>query len=174
MIIVLPWDKCRLAAKDAIERTVSSLELGLKEGKCPEQRAISWSIDVWAALPEMAISHALKLPYNGCGVVNGKFQKSVDVGKAVEVRTVEGGYLRKVNHLLVRPRDRDDARYVLVGFLGPTTDGLTFKVLGWIYGHEAKKPLWWGLKSKQGEDPYAYWVHENQLRVFDPDDAGWD
>ena len=101
-------------------------------------------LDVQGAAAELAASKYLRLVWNfGCEGA----KEEADLYPNVEVRTTRhlGG------RLIVRPQDIDDRPYVLVVGELPT-----FRVVGWAYGHEAKR-----------EEPRAdgsHWLPQSGLR----------
>lgn len=62
-----------------------------------------------------------------------------DIGRDIQVRTRTGAF----DELCVRPDDNDDHRYVLVIGNVPT-----FRLIGWLYGYEAKDAEWRGWSGK--------------------------
>ena len=106
-----------------------------------------WSEHIEGACGEQAVAKALNVYWDG----------SIDSFKrddlpGLQVRT-------RSNHqwdLLIRPNDPDQAVYVLVTGRCPS-----YRVHGWIHGHEAKQACW--LRD-YGNRPPAYFVPQSALR----------
>jgi hypothetical protein len=82
--------------------------------------------------------------------------KEADLGQALQVRTRS----RHDYDLLVRPGDRDDD-----AFLHVTHEDNVFRLRGWLWGHEAKQPLF--LRDYGGRPP-AFFVPGSHLRKVEP------
>ena len=75
-----------------------------------------------------------------------------DIGSNIQVRTRS----RDDYQLIVRNKDADDEIFILV-----RGKGVTYTVVGWVYGHEAKQEKY--LKNHGGR-PAAYFVPDSELR----------
>lgn len=111
----------------------------------------SWTVDIEGAGAEMAVAKYRNVFWMGS---IGKFKKEADVsGMEVRSTTLEHG------SLIIREGDNDDARFVLVVGKLPYK-----KIVGWIYGREAKQSKW--LRAPNSREP-AYFVPQNALRDVD-------
>lgn len=146
MTVTLSWPDIRRAARVGVERHLAALDRQLpdKHGYAGD----GWSIHIEGAIGECAVAHALGRPWDAS--VN-TFKSRPDVGP-VEVRTRS----RDDYELIVRVDDRDDSPYVLVVGRAPT-----YRVVGWCWGHEAKRPEW---VRTHGDRPPAYFVPQSALR----------
>lgn len=81
--------------------------------------------------------------------------KDPDVAPNIEVR--RNTYPEGRSLLKVKPTDPDARRYVLVRGQMPT-----FEIVGWIWGHEAKRPEWLKNYHDYGE---VYYVPEAALHL---------
>ncbi len=144
--VTLKWADVERAAKVGIARHIEALHRGL-----PDKHGYDgdgWSIHIEGAIGELAIATALGRPWDA--TIN-TFKSQPDVGRA-EVRTRSKSYYE----LIVRPDDRDDSPYILVTGKAPH-----YQVVGWCWGHEAKKPEYW---RTHGDRPGAYFVPHAALR----------
>jgi hypothetical protein len=162
--VKLEWTEIRLALVAAGDRNLRALNRGRREtyGATP---ASAWQFHVVGMLGEMAVAKALGVYWQGGWpeLDNG----SGDVG-SIQVRatTYPDGAL------MVYPRDRDEAAYVLVTGVAPI-----LTLAGWIFGRDAKQERYWCTKrpaSAGGGDMRepAYRVPQTELRDIDTLD-GW-
>lgn len=108
----------------------------------------SWTVDIEGAGAEMAVAKYRNVFWMGS---IGKFKKENDVfGVEVRSTTLERG------SLIIREGDQDDAKFILVVGKLPHK-----KIIGWIYGKEAKQSKW--LRSPNGREP-AYFVPQDVLK----------
>lgn len=105
--------------------------------------------EVVGACGEMVVAKALDCYW--IPSVN-TFHVESDLRRDVEVRATAG----TSNRLIVRANDPDDRMYVLVVGEPPT-----MTVVGWIYGHEAKRDEW--RDNPHGHRP-AWFVPQSALR----------
>lgn len=102
---------------------------------------------------EIALAKFLQLPWNGFELAT---RKMGDVSN-IEVRTTTYQF----GNLIVRPRDLDDRKYVLVR----ANKHPAYEIVGWIWGHEAKKPEW--EREKNHEISSYFLVPSRLLRTME-------
>lgn len=105
-------------------------------------KGAGWSEHIEGACGEAAVAKVLNRFWNGSV---DTFATGGDVGD-IQVRT-------RSSHdyeLLVRPDDRDSDVFILVTGRAPT-----FRVIGYIWGRDAKRPEW---LQTHGSRPAAYFV----------------
>lgn len=99
---------------------------------------------IHGAIAEVTVAKALGLYCN----VASPDRSIADVGQSIEVRSTpyDNGSMP------IRRRDKDNAKYYLVAGIYPHT-----KIIGWIYGRDAKQPKFWVDTDKDGNkisNPY--------------------
>jgi hypothetical protein len=144
--VKLEWFECELAAQVGLKRNVEALRRDLKHFTPLLDHQSAWNNHIEGAAGELAF--AKWVGHYWSGSVNTF--KVPDVG-SVHVRTSVAN-----RDLIVRPKDDDSGVYVLVRGQIPE-----FEIIGWVYGHEAKQPLW--LKNPNNGTP-CYIVPTSALR----------
>jgi hypothetical protein len=146
--VTLAWHEYAMASEIGRLRQLASVRHGRRDQHGFE--GLGWSEHIEGACGELAVAKHLNVYWDG----------SVDTFKAddlphLQVRT------RSLHHydLLVRPQDSDEAIWVHVTGRCPV-----YRVHGWLYGHEAKKPCW--LQAVGGRPP-AYFVPQAALHSID-------
>ena len=114
-----------MAAYVGQRRHVNSLLRGRTDYQSEGNKDRRWGNDVEAALAECAVCKLFGVFWNG----NMMAPDNGDIGRT-EVKVARQG-----DRLIVQPKNRTDAPYVLVwGWRGRV-----YTVVGWIWGHEAKE-----------------------------------
>lgn len=150
MIIVLDWRVAYRAAMVGVCRNLASLQKGLNDNERCDKNT-NWQNDIESAGAECAAAQALNRYWPG-GV--NTFE-APDIPPDIQVRSsIEEGY-----SLLVRKKDKDEERFVLVIGKMPT-----FDIVGWLYGHEAKMERW--LRNPDNKGP-AYFVPQGYLNPME-------
>lgn len=148
--ITLTKEEMQMAALVGVSRHWESSQRGHRaaHGLDPALSTVSLHID--GAMGEIAVAKALGR-YWTPGV---NTFKEADLGKRLQVRTCpqHGG------SLIVRTDDRDDHAFTLVTGSAPC-----LRVMGWLWGREAKRPEW--LKEHGGREP-AWFVPAGELRAL--------
>lgn len=127
--IMLEWYELQMACTVGVQRQIEAFRKNL----VPKLGYWSWHSHIEGAAGELAVAKALSLYWNGSVNTFGK----ADLMDDIQVR------LRKTTSdfepcLIVRPEDDDAHLFVLVIGESPF-----FHVVGWLYGHECKKPEWY-------------------------------
>jgi hypothetical protein len=147
--VTLTAQEMMLAAYAGVRRCVASLSRGSQDAfGCNE--ADGWGLHVEGSGGEMAAAKVLNMYWDGAFDTYSRG----DVG-ALQIRT-------RTKHdwdLIVRSKDSDDDRFVLVTGTMPT-----FHVHGWILGKAAKDERW--LRT-HGNRPPAYFVPQSELLSLD-------
>lgn len=147
--VVLTDYEIRQAAHAGVDRQVQALVKGL-----PDRHGFQgsgWDVHIDGALGELAVAKALNRFWSASV---GTFKTGGDVG-SIQVRCRS----RHDYELLVRDTDPDDAAFILVTGRAPT-----FRVHGWIYGRDAKRPEW---RQTHGNRPPAYFVPHSALQSLE-------
>jgi hypothetical protein len=145
--ITLTWTEAAMASDIGRLRRLTSI----KNGVVDKAAAYSpgWSEDLEGACAEFALAKHLNIHWDGS--IN-TFKSRPDVG-SLEVRVTSYPNGR----LIVRPRDADDATYVLLIGICPT-----YRLMGCIRGFDAKRNEWLTAPDNKGR-PEAYFVPQNAL-----------
>lgn len=152
--IELVEHELEMAALVGVRRQIEALTRRL-----PDQHgydgADGWTVHIEGACGEVAVAKVLKRYWNGS--VNS-FKTGGDVGE-VQVRTRS----KHCYDLIVRAGDRDDDVFILVTGTAPI-----FRVHGWIYGWDAKRPE---FVQTYGNRPGAYFVKSEHLNPINVEQA---
>lgn len=149
MEVSLSYSEMMVAALVGILRQVSSTVKGLKHAYGFDGKD-TWQAGIEGAMGEMAVAKALNIYWSA---PVDTFKKGGDVGP-YQVRTtpLDGS-------LIVRAPDRNGDIFILVtGCTG------TYRVHGWVYGHEAKQPQW---EKAPGGRPPAWFVPQSALHPLE-------
>lgn len=106
-------------------------------------------INILGVQAEKAVAKALNLYWSG-SVGN---HAARDVGGLIDVRARSEDW----HDLPIHPKDVDDVPYVHV-----FNDAPCFRLVGWIFAAEGKKPGYWGDPSRKNRP--AFWVPQIVLR----------
>lgn len=140
--IQLGLPQLRIAAMVGVERNLESL---CRRSPDTIPTPDPWKAHIEGAAAEAAVGKALGIFWGG----------DVNTFKAPDL---EGWQVRATDRpggcLIVRPKDRDGDRFILVIVSIPV-----FDVVGWIYGREAKRPEWF-----RDSGPPAWFVPQGALR----------
>ena len=132
------------ASHHGLERRIANLvgDRHMDNRILPEK--CMWDQDIESACAEMALAKFLNGFWTGLGSVG-----NADAGiweSRWTFHVDRGG-------LIVYPRDSDNKRYVLLDGFAPD-----YRLIGWLWGHEAKQEKWWQEKMQ-------YWlVPRGELR----------
>lgn len=155
MQITLTDTEIALATEIAQKRNQSQREAGRPDGLV---KGSSIDRDIEGALSELAVSKALGLPWSGKWLPIPVWDKwkheGNDVGK-LEIRSTG----LPTGRLILHPTDKDHSPYLLV----LSHDKPTFKLVGWIFGIEAKSSRFW---CKHVPRP-CYMIKQDLLRDMD-------
>lgn len=154
--VELTWAEVKMATTVGITRQIASLQDG-RTSVAKMEEVLGWSNNIEGACGEMVVAKALGVYYDGH--VN-EFTRSVGDVDGWEIRTRS----RHNYDLLVRPRDSEDKRYLLVTGVAPK-----YCIRGWAYGHEAKQEKW--LKAYTTNRPDAYFMPQRELHDFEITDS---
>lgn len=146
MRVRLDWSEMEIAATVGKMRQMQALELNraARYGASVEN---AWTLNMEGAAGEMAVAKALGIYWSG----NIGNLGAADVGP-MQVRTSS----RSDGDLILHPRDRDDAIFVLATGLAPS-----FRIVGWLYAVTGKDDKYW--RDPAGGRP-AYFVPQRLLR----------
>jgi len=142
---------------ESIKRRLSGTTAPNASGKFRSE--VPWDSEIEGVAGEVAVAKALQL-YWGFDV---NTFKDPDVGP-YQVRTTDS--IKK--SMIMRPKDSSEEIYILVAGRTPK-----FTVIGWIYGFDAKRDEYWGIRGSGG-DP-AWWIPVAHLHPIEtlpsPDEA---
>lgn len=134
MEIKLTDEEVVLANAVALKRNDSQRQAGRADGLV---KGSSLDRDVEGAMAELAVSKALKLPWDGQWLPIAIWDKwkheGNDVGK-LEIRSTT----LPTGRLILHHSDKDHSPYLLVLNANPT-----FKLVGWVFGAEGKQKKYW-------------------------------
>lgn len=114
-----------------------------------------WEKHIEGACAERAAAKSLGVYWDG----------SVNTYARADIVTLDGVKIqvrwrsKDSYDLMVRPKDSDTERFVLVTGTVPT-----YRVWGWIMGRDAKRPNW---SHSHGGRPAAFFVPKDELHGFD-------
>jgi hypothetical protein len=148
-IVTLTWYERILATQIGMLRTTEAERTGRSRPTCSGEP--SWINDAHSAGTEEAVGKFL-CRYWLAGVNKWK---DPDVAPNIEVRRTNPRNVPA--KLKVKLDDPDDRRYVLVRGELPT-----YEMVGWLWGHEAKRSQWLEDFHDYG---MAYWAPESELRT---------
>lgn len=142
-VVALTWREVRLAALGGIDRHIYAASNGFAHRYGAESRS-PWDTNIVGALGEWATAKALGRYPDG---FDYQQERTVgDVGR-LQVRSRS----RSDGNLVVHLEDPDAAAFVLVvPASGRSPRFLPFRVVGWIYGAEAKDPRYLSAADRPG------------------------
>jgi len=144
--VVFTWSEVRLSAVKGVDRNLRALYKGRRR---LFGRDSGWDENIIGALGEDAVAkHLDRYPSRG-----PELDYEGDVGH-VQVRATT----HPLGRLIVKREDADGAAFVLARVTEPVV-----VLVGWLYGHEAKRDQWW---EPTAHSP-AYFVPEHALRPMD-------
>ena len=145
-IILLSKDEGEWANEIGRQRQQQAIDRGMRE-RAPGSNFASHML---GARGELAAAKWLGVPWPAyVGVANTK--PNIEPDWDVRTRSHKSG------SLIVRPRDIDTRRYLLIVELQP---GVSYESKGWIRGADAKRPEWLGDPNGMGD---VYWVPQKVL-----------
>jgi hypothetical protein len=147
MTVTLTWYERLVATTIGLLRQTMSELRGTDRPLCSGEP--SDENNIHSAGAEMAVAKFLSR-YWLAGV---NTFKDPDVAPNIEVR--RNTYPEGQSLLKVKPTDPDERRYVMVRGEMPT-----YEIVGWLWGHEAKRPEWLQNPHDYGE---VYYVPESKL-----------
>jgi len=152
-IVWLRNDELRWGAITGIDRQLAILAKGGSgAGAYGGTDSRGWSENVDGAAAELAVAKLLGVPWSAS--VN-TFNEEPDILPDIQVRYGSGPNYR----LLVRQKDKDEERFVLVL---PCVPLFCYNVKGWLYGAECKQAKW--LKDVHNGRPPMYLPPRSALR----------
>jgi len=143
--IELSYADMLIAAQAGLMRRIENIKKGNVSVKSPYNN--KWQTDIEGALAEFALAKATNSFWYGKGN-----PRDPDVYPTEECRHSE----EHNNRLILHKTDHDDRRYWLV----TGRDG-NYKVHGYIYGRDGKKPEYWSDPTKQNYP--AYFIPQDKL-----------
>jgi hypothetical protein len=148
----LTWDEVEQAALLGVRRYTRSRRAARADAHGLATSLIDvWATDIEGAAAEMAVAKATNRFW--CGSLE-TFDGD-DVKGGIQVRYAKGADA----HLIVRPTDANDHRFVLVTGAVPT-----FVVRGWVFGYEAKEEEW--RRAPNGRPP-CFMVPQTALHAVE-------
>jgi hypothetical protein len=151
-LITLSWAELMIAGQIGTMRLVASRKQGFPDSSNPNTAVkLDWKTDFEGAAAEMAYAKYRNVYYD----------PTVNTFKAPDVA---GDQVRsttyKMGRLIVRGKDVNEERYILVVCSAPT-----YRMAGWIWTSEAKKSEWFRPEDETG--PSAWWVPQDALRPME-------
>ncbi len=144
MNVTLTWQEVANGALVGVQRRISSKRKNLTDKLV---HGSAWDVDIEGACGELAACKALGVYWNpSVDVYNVP-----DIPPDIDVKTTATG------QFIVKPHYIDSRRYLFVQGAAPT-----YKVVGWIFGCEAKRIDW--HKTQREDYPAAYFVPQSALR----------
>jgi hypothetical protein len=125
----MSWQAIRMYAGLGVERQIHAMHRDLKDLTNADQVPSydPWGNNINGAIGEAAVAKALGIWFEP--TIN-TFDRVPDVGPY---------QVRCMKDFIIRPRDKPEQIYIWVTNHCPFYD-----VMGWIYGHEARRPEWEG------------------------------
>lgn len=148
-IVTLSWPEVHYGVGIGSRRQMFALQKNLQHANGLESSINDWSIHIEGACAEEAVAKYLNIFWSGS---IGELL-TPDVGK-FQVRSTPLAHGR----LIVQKKDPDDAVFILATGTIPR-----FIIVGWMYGHEAKRGEWWC--DPQGTNRHAYFVPQSALHL---------
>lgn len=145
MIVQLTAEELVLGSMSGIMRHVRSLKEG-RTGVNQQPAHLAWQVKIEGALAELAVAKALG------GYWSGASSRGASDSGELEVR------MTRYPHgcLFLHRHDKADVRYILaVGLNG------TYKVAGWLWGHEGQQEKYWRRVSEERQP--AFFVPQSDL-----------
>ncbi len=152
MNVTLTWQEVASGALVGAQRRISSKRKNLTDRLI---HGSAWDVDIEGACGELAACKALRVYWNpSVDVFNVP-----DIPPDIDVKATASG------QFIVKPHYIDSRRYLFVQGTAPT-----YKVVGWIFGYEAKHAEW--FTTQRADYPKVYFVPREALHspdsVFDP------
>jgi len=155
MLVQLSWDEMQRAADIGTRRRIGALSRKI----APRYGANNgwekpWAMDFLGAAGELVAARALGLHWTAS--LDPQRSESDLVGPygtEVEVRSAAMAHF----NLIINPLDNDNTPFVLVTGVGPV-----FRIEGWIFAAEGKKPELWGCTTNISRP--CYLVPKDGLR----------
>jgi hypothetical protein len=147
--IVLSWREMLIAAHEGVLRRITGLK---GEYEQVDGNVSSWTEDIESAMSEFALSKHLDRHWT---IKANSHDGDVGEEEARQTEYSEG-------HLIIRPKDFEKANAGEARFWLLTGRNGRYKVRGWIYGKDAKRPVYWGALG-QGRPP-AWNVPQEDLQ----------
>lgn len=127
-----------------------------RQDKHGAEHVDGWGAHIDGALGELAFAKSRGAYWAGVGLFRGPDLEFVGGQTRIQIRTSPS----HAGSLIVRTTDDDGDAFVLVTGRIPT-----FRIRGWLYGYEAKKPIHW--TDKNTGRPPAWFVPADQLRSIE-------
>jgi len=138
-----------LVTNVALTRYASAMNNRQMKGLAAQNPWERICMDVEGAASEYAVAKLLRLPWSG------NASKGVDIEPNIDVKSTK----HESGRLLVTPDAEDDWKFVLVTGAMPT-----YKVIGWMWGRDAKREEW--LTVLDPRRPACYAVPQDKLKSF--------
>lgn len=135
--IRLTWEEFTEAAICGVERRVERARVGRRDLFDPPG-IDPWRREIMGAAAERAVARYLNVYWRGFWRGDERARLRGDVG--ADGSSIEVRYLGMPSSVMrVRPNEPEEFRYVAVRSEKPSRDGLTFTLVGWCFGSEAKR-----------------------------------
>lgn len=150
-IVTLTAYELVMAGTVGVKRYATVIARKIKDPHGQEWNPGSWDRHIEGACGELACAKYLGRFWSGSV---DTFHAGADIGNDIQVRTSgKDDYC-----LIVYDSDPDaHAYFLLVGALG------SYRIAGWLYGHEAKRAEW--KTVKQAGRPPAYFIRQEFLHA---------
>lgn len=156
MLVKLTQNDLKYAEAAAMKRNKSQRDGDRADGKVLDD---SLGIDIQGAEAELAVAKAFKLPWDGEFLRLEKWFDWRNSGHDVSGLEVRSTY-HKRGSLILHPKDKDDAPFVLV----LTNDRPIYNLVGWNFGRSGKKSQYW---RDVGYGRPCYYLPQDQLLGMD-------
>lgn len=144
--VTLFWYEVEYAAMVGIKRQIRSRSS--KDHNKIQSKDFGWHTDIESACAELAVAKALNLYWDGS--INVSKRPDIPSGLQIRHTSFDSG------HLIVRPGDPLEHRYILVTGTSPL-----YCLRGWLWGYEVKSIGDW--RKHINCDGYAWWVSQEKL-----------
>lgn len=153
LLVTLDADELAVASLIGCRRNIACIRAKSDDVNFPDRENIRWQTHIDGACAELAVCKALGIYWIA---LSGPTAEG-DVGRNIQVRSTRYAD----GHLIIRSRDSDNARYVLVTCRAPA-----YVVAGWMTGTEAKTDMFLRTNDR---DPRPFWeVPQIALHPFRP------
>lgn len=156
MEITLTEADLALAQETANKRNAENRRVNRRDGKVLSN---SLDIDLQGARSELAVARALNLKWDGAFLADEVWKVWKTTGcdvQNLEVRST----LHQNGRLILHPKDKDEAPYILV----IASKHPTYQLVGWCFGREGKIQEYW---HDVGYGRPCYFVPRNKLKKIE-------
>lgn len=144
----------KAAINVATERTIQSILRNNKDSLSKKNWIDNLTTHIVGCIGEIAVAKGLNIQWDRSV---GTYKNQADLSGNIEVRHRSNPEFQ----LIVRDNDKDDSIYVLSRGMPPGA----IEIVGWIYGHMAKKEEY--KKDPGGYGRPAYFVPDNILQPME-------